>query len=94
MVGAVVAASAGSDVVIDVGGVSIQIGIVSFVVADSVGGRCDVVRVRIVIPGSVGAAGKSRPSGVSPAVVSGLAVGLATGVFFRDVGGIVSLPMI
>ena len=59
-----------------------------------------------MIPGSVGAAGVpwpagvglppaevGLPSGVSPGVASEVALGLATGGFFRDVGGIVSLPM-
>jgi hypothetical protein len=62
----------------------IQVGVVS----GSVGGRCNVVRVRIMIPGSVGAAvvpwpaKVGRPSGVSPRAASGLALGLATGVSF------------
>ena len=52
-----------------------------------------------MIPGSVGAAGVpwpaevGLPSGVLPGVALGVALGLATRGFFRDFGGIVSLPM-
>ena len=71
-----IAASAGSDVVVEA---------VVGMVAESVEGRCNVVQVRIVIPGSVVAAGVlwpdkvGLPGGVSPGATSWVALGLAAG---------------